>query len=179
MGFSNENNNRQNPAFSWKYVLSNVGFFEGNTMWFKRFHIITVFILLLILVNTSLVEASWQIEGIDTPHQFRFMTDRSIAITDDGIVHIAYGYDHLYHAYHDGTWHIETVESSPLVGAHASIAVDSQGKLHIGYLDWTNAALNYATNTPQSSFYFISVGPMIPPDITVFIASSMASWIRG
>ena len=63
------------------------------------------------------------------------MTDRSIAITDDGIVHIAYGEDHLYHAYYDGTWHIETVDSSSGVGTHASIAVDSQDKVHISYYD--------------------------------------------
>ena len=39
-------------------------------MWFKRFSIINVLVILLIFLNTSLVQSAWHIEGIDTPHQF-------------------------------------------------------------------------------------------------------------
>jgi hypothetical protein len=58
----------------------------------------------------------------------------------------AYGGDHLYYAYFDGTsWTTEVADSSPEVGAYASIAVDSDNRPHIAYYDATNGTLKYAT----------------------------------
>ncbi|HDH04780.1 MAG TPA: choice-of-anchor D domain-containing protein [Nitrospirae bacterium] len=41
-------------------------------------------------------------------------------------------------------WVIETVDSKGIIGIHASLALDTAGKPHISYHDWTNANLKYA-----------------------------------
>jgi hypothetical protein len=96
----------------------------------------------------SLTQASWTTQGVDTPKSFSNMSSRSIAIDKTtGYPHIAYGEDRLYHAYHSGSqWVYETVDASPGVGQYASIAVDSNGKIHISYWDAINGELKYATN---------------------------------
>jgi hypothetical protein len=105
--------------------------------------------LFLILSQNNAAGAKWLIEGIDAPHQISDFY-RAIAITNNGVVHVAYGGDHLYHAYNDGTWHIETIDSSSRVGSDTSIAVDSNNKVHISYFDETNDALKYITNATGS-----------------------------
>ena len=113
--------------------------------------IVFAFCLIVIFLNIRIADATWYIEGVDTPPLFYDMTDRTIAITDDGVVHIAYGGDHLYYAYHDGSiWHYETVDSSPWVGSYTSLALDSQNKVHISYYDEINSDLKYATNATGS-----------------------------
>ena len=67
----------------------------------------------------------WHIERVDAPKWFEKMTDRSLALDASGHPHIAYGADHLYYAWHDGTsWHLETVDSSCGVGRYAALALD-------------------------------------------------------
>ncbi|MFO0795347.1 MAG: hypothetical protein U0586_14950 [Candidatus Brocadiaceae bacterium] len=68
-----------------------------------------------------------------------------IAVDASNRPHIAYGGDHLYYAYHDGSkWNYPTVDASLLVGDYASIALDTSGKAHISYHDAANGALKYA-----------------------------------
>lgn len=77
---------------------------------------------------------AWTIEAVDTPRNFSYSSSRSIAVDKNGYVHIAYGGEHLYHAYYDGkVWQYETVDSSSGVGSYASIAIDSSDKIHICY----------------------------------------------
>ncbi|MBI5664011.1 MAG: hypothetical protein HZC49_02805 [Nitrospirae bacterium] len=92
--------------------------------------------------------AGWTVQGADMPKIFSYMSSKFITIDGTtGHPHIAYGGDHLYHAYYNGTqWTIETVDDSPGVGKAASIAVDSNGKVHISYLDSIRGDLKYATN---------------------------------
>ena len=116
----------------------------------KIFFIWCISLLFTFILNTNLTQAAWLIETVDVSPNSSFMTDRSIAIANTGIVHIAYGGDHLYHAYRDGNWHVEIVDSSDQVGQHASLSLDSLGNVHISYYDAVNGALKYATNASGS-----------------------------
>ena len=103
-------------------------------------------------VNTS--ADTWKIEAVDAPKYFYDFYSRAIAVDASNHPHIAYGGDHLYYAYHDGSkWNYQTVDTSTGVGEYASIALDTSGKVHISYLDKTNYslyALKYATNASGS-----------------------------
>ncbi|MBI5664013.1 MAG: chitobiase/beta-hexosaminidase C-terminal domain-containing protein, partial [Nitrospirae bacterium] len=114
----------------------------------KASSLVNCCIITLLLVLPSVVHAEWTIQGVDTPRHWETMSSRSIAIDKTtGHPHIVYGGDHLYHAYYNGTqWVFETVDASPLVGKAASIAIDSNGKVHISYPDKLNGSLKYATN---------------------------------
>ena len=108
-----------------------------------------VFSLVLCMVSTS--EAAWKIKAVDAPKQFSNFYSRAIAVDAGGHPHIAYGGDHLYYAYHDGSkWHRKTLDSSPGVGQYASIALDTSGKVHISYFDSANLDLKYVTNASGS-----------------------------
>ncbi len=102
---------------------------------------VTLISLLLITAKTS--GATWTTEAVDAPKIFTDFYSRSLAVDTDDHPHIAYGGDHLYYAFYDGTsWNYETVDLSTGVGECASIALDSSGKVHISYFDWTNGALS-------------------------------------
>ncbi len=88
---------------------------------------------------------TWHIERMDAPKWFYDMTDRSLRLDAAGHPHIAYGADHLYYAWHDGTtWHLETADASWGVGRYASLALDGSGHPHISYFDGTDYDLKYA-----------------------------------
>lgn len=94
---------------------------------------------------------TWATEYLDEPRFFDGLSSRAIAIDADNHPHIAYGGDHLYYAYHDGSsWHYETVDPSYYVGWNASIALDASGHVHISYEDHYNFDLKYATNASGS-----------------------------
>ena len=98
---------------------------------------------------------SWTIESVENNRFFYEMTDRSLATypstgplyqTLSNTLQYAYGGDHLYYAYFDGTsWTTEVADSDPAVGAYASIAVDRYNNPHIVYYDGVNGTLKYAT----------------------------------
>lgn len=90
-------------------------------------------------------QAGWTITAVDAPKKF---TTTSLALDGAGQPHIAYGQDHLYYRWYDGsTWQVETVDSTGSMGRYNALAVDSAGHPHIVYLDETgylNARLRYA-----------------------------------
>ena len=105
-------------------------------------------LLNLILFITNVSADTWKTEFVDTSEKyFAYFYPRSIAVDASDHPHIAYGESHLYYAYYDGSkWHYETVDSSPGVGVHAALALDTAGKAYISYRDSTNGDLKYATN---------------------------------
>ena len=97
------------------------------------------------------VDATWTIESVVDLRFFYEMTDHSLAKFEDTgadktYLHLAYGGDHLYYAYFNGTsWSTEEVDLNPSVGSFASIAVDSENNPHIAYYDAEHGNLKYAT----------------------------------
>jgi len=100
---------------------------------------------------------NWTIEGIDPNISFfcRELSDSYLGLDGDGNAHIAYtGLDDennpvlKYATNASGEWVTEIVDPSPNSGIGASIAVDSEGYVHISYYDNGNSSLKYATNRP-------------------------------
>ena len=70
----------------------------------------------------------WWTEVVDTSRHFSLMTARSLAYDSAGHPHIAYGEDHLYHAWFNSTnWNIETVDPAPQVRAACTAACTTRG----------------------------------------------------
>src|SRR3989338_1748739 len=122
------------------------GFMENAILKFKGYYVFLILLALLLLPSASFAE--WTIEAVDAPKIFTVPYQRAIAVDGYDKPDVAYGRDRLYYAYFDGSqWQYETVDSSPGVGYYASIALDSNNKLHISYYDENNQDLKYATNT--------------------------------
>ena len=49
-----------------------------------------------------------------------------------------------------GSWVVTVVESTGSIGYFSDIAIDSNDKIHISYLDYTNNDLKYATDKSGS-----------------------------
>jgi hypothetical protein len=95
--------------------------------------------------------SSWITEGVDTQKFFSNFYSRAIALDDSSYPHIAYGGDHLYYVYQNGSgWSYETIDFSSNVGEFASLALDSSDKAHISYYDTDKSDLKYATNASGS-----------------------------
>jgi hypothetical protein len=93
----------------------------------------------------------WNAETVDSAGDVGWFP--SIAVDSSGQPHISYydfdngsGAGKLKYARRttSGNWSIETVDSAGDVGAHTSIALDSSGRPHISYFDYTNGNLKYA-----------------------------------
>ena len=98
-------------------------------------------------VMPMVLSAEWTVELVDEHRTLNNFYQRAIAIDSFDRPHIAYGDNHLYYAYFDGTqWQDEIVDNALDVGAHASIAIDSNDNVHISYYDGVNGDLKYATN---------------------------------
>lgn len=122
-------------------------------MFKKVIFIISLFTTVFVAVILSnAVAETWNIEDVDAPKYFKNFNSRAIAIDSNGYPYIAYGYEHLYHAYYDGTsWCYEIVDSDYLVGNNASIAIDSNNHIHISYSSGSySGSLKYATNSSGS-----------------------------
>ncbi len=109
-------------------------------------------LLSFLVVLPAISSAAWTTEAVDAPKNFTNFFQRAIVLEKTtNRPHIAYGGDHLYHVYFDGTqWQYEIVDNSPGVGQYASISIDSNNKAYISYRDNINADLKYATNTSGS-----------------------------
>ena len=92
-----------------------------------------------------LAGSGWQTEQVDAPKTFHFLGNRSLVLDSAGHPHLAYGGDHLYYAWHDGTdWQIETVDPNLGTGMFATIALDASDAPRIAYYDREGEELKYA-----------------------------------
>lgn len=92
---------------------------------------------------------AWQITCADCPSWFEDVTERTLRLDAAGRPHLAYGGDHLYYAYHDGTgWRYETADPASRVGAFAALDLDAAGRPHISYYDEGSQTLKYAYRDP-------------------------------
>lgn len=95
--------------------------------------------------SIAFAQDDWQFEVVDNGRQFSYMTEQHLQLDEDGNPHVAYGKDHLYYAWYDGSaWHSETADSSFFVGHHASLSLDSRGRPHVSYFDENDNDLKYA-----------------------------------
>jgi len=87
----------------------------------------------------------WSLQRVDAPPTFANLTDRYLALDRLDRPHLAYGGDHLYYSWYDGsTWRHEVVDAGSGVGEYASLAVDRDYRVHIAYYDSVNGSLKYA-----------------------------------
>ncbi len=123
-------------------------------MWFKRFFIINVWLLVLIFLNANITNAtgSWVVETIDNIGAV--VMETSLAIDSQDKVHISYcdtaNQDLKYITNATGSWLVETLDSIGDVGEVVSLAVDSQDKVHISYSGWAYPYIKYITNATGS-----------------------------
>jgi len=100
-------------------------------------------LLAALLMPMTLWAAIWTVEEVEAPHNFSDFYSRSIALDGGGNAHIVYGENHLYHA---AGGQKETVDPADGVGRYASVAIDTNGVLHVSYFDDTFNDLKYATD---------------------------------
>ena len=100
--------------------------------------------LLLPWVGTAHAQG-WIQVCVDCPKYAISLTDRSLRLDGADHPHVAYGGDHLYYAWHDGTtWRYETADNAPAVGARAALGLDASNNPHIAYYDQPQDAIKYA-----------------------------------
>jgi hypothetical protein len=93
----------------------------------------------------SVTNLNWAIDTVQAPADASDMGARSLVLDGYGHPHIAFGSNHLYYAYHDGTaWQVELVDPGDNVGRAASLALDAAGHPHISYADSSAGDLKYA-----------------------------------
>ena len=126
----------------------------------------------------ALASADWGDHLVDARKAFSDMGPRSLAVDNalpgiGGYPHVAYGGDHLYYAWYDGAkWHYEVADSSPGVGACASLALDGEGNAHIAYYDSLNHRAMYAYRPPNGSWFTTVLGA----DCYGELALALDSW---
>ena len=101
---------------------------------------------------------TWYIEHVDTPHAFSDMGPHSLDFDAQNHPHIAYGGNHLYHAWHDGSaWQVEIADEAWGVGNETSLVVEADGGIHIAYYDSINENLLYAYKASGSTTWYHQV----------------------
>ena len=97
------------------------------------------FVLFCCLMTMALVPvcsgSGWQVEKYYSDKDFNaWQTCQGIAVDPEGMVHVAYGGDHLYVASNDGSgWNTETVDEAKGAGEHPCILAADSGDLHVLY----------------------------------------------
>ena len=109
------------------------------------------FVLLLGPVGPP-ADGFWKTECVDCPPVFSSvsgLTERSLQIDAAGMPHIAFGFNNLFYARHDGqAWRTEVVDFGLGQGVrYAALALDAAGRPHIAYRSGVDWSLRYAHRT--------------------------------
>lgn len=77
----------------------------------------------------------WEISRVeDVPYIANQLSDHAAVYDSGGVLHAAFGGDHLYYAHCEGVdCAVQVVDPADFVGQQASLALDSQGYPHIAY----------------------------------------------
>ncbi|MBI4824804.1 MAG: hypothetical protein HY807_00065, partial [Nitrospirae bacterium] len=119
--------------------------------YFIKQSMLLAFLLAAVFVLPQRSDAAWTTEVVDDPRFFQNISKHAIAVDSDGIPHIVYGADSLYHAYFNGNeWHYETIYDHPVAGLYSSsmdisFTLDADDNLHIVFPSRDSGIL-YATN---------------------------------
>jgi hypothetical protein len=108
----------------------------------------------------------------DAPKSFSGMDDHSLRLDAAGHPHIAYGQDHLYYAWFDGSsWQFETADASWGVGGYASLALDNASNAHISYYDAIYSTVKYARRAAdgQWAIQTVAASSEYDPDSSIAV----------
>ncbi len=80
---------------------------------------------------------AWEVQRVDDMHHlYEKMGDHAALYDSAGVLHVAFGGDHLYYARcENANCAVETVDPTDYVGMYASLALDSRGRPNIAYYD--------------------------------------------
>jgi hypothetical protein len=88
--------------------------------------------------------ARWAIEEVDGLDWSK-PGNRNLALDAAGNPYIAFGGNHLYYAWKEGSsWQVEIADDIPEVASHSSMVLDGAGLPHISYTDKALDTLKYA-----------------------------------
>ncbi len=142
----------RNGSAAWPYHLSGTSFSDGNLDPATRYcYIVYAVVWPLGSVGRSnevcvstFATANWNIAVVDS-----FAGEYvSLALDPGNRAHISYrsaaGVAYATNA--SGSWKISIIDSAAGRWGKTSIAVDTEGAVHVSYYDYTNGRLTYATN---------------------------------
>jgi hypothetical protein len=117
-------------------------------------------------INPKTGDASWTLYTVDGPKYFTNMRDRSLVYDTNGKPHVAYGGEHLYYAFFNGSnWEKTIVDPSPQVGQYASLALDADNNPRIAYYDAANRALKFAYR--NNNIWFVQTIENAPTVVSI------------
>jgi hypothetical protein len=118
--------------------------------------LLRLLVIIFLVVGPAMVGNAAVVTEVDTTGG----SHNSIAVDISGHAHISYAADGSFHfnpvnslkyaTNVAGSWIIETVDNADDVGGYSSIVLDSAGRAHISYYDYTSGNLKYATNASGS-----------------------------
>ena len=124
-------------------AVVSTGFSSAQSSMGRALASTTIYLPMVVRPGPGLVPLTAQC--VDCPRNISGMTGHSLRLDNSNHPHIAYGSDHLYHAWNDETgWKTEVVDPAPGVGYAASLAFDNNGNAGISYYDDYNHILKLA-----------------------------------
>lgn len=124
---------------------------------------IAIYNFVILLMLTLFLPAFLNADRVVDGRKFFNLSERSTNIGSDGVMHVAYGSDHLYHAWKDGaTWQREIVDTVSVHAKDIDMLTDSSGLGHIIYS--YNTFLMHAYQSSEKSWSIETIDTMYGVD---------------